>query len=62
MMGVSPVTVNRWENGKAKPSLMAQKQLYETCVDHQLDWAEYIVKREQLDENQHVIYHAFRNR
>ena len=26
-MGVSPVTVNRWENGKANPSFMAQKQL-----------------------------------
>ena len=24
LIGVSPVTVNRWENGKAKPSLMAQ--------------------------------------
>ncbi len=60
LMGVSPVTVNRWENGKAKPSLMAQKQLYEICVGHQLDLAEYIVEREQADENQHVLYHASR--
>ena len=60
LMGVSPVTVNRWENGKAKPSLMAQKQLYEICVGHQLDLAEYIVEREQADENQHVLYHACR--
>ena len=60
LMGVSPVTVNRWENGKAKPSLMAQKQLYEICVGHQLDLAAYIVEREQADENQHVLYHASR--
>ena len=60
LMGVSPVTVNRWENGKAKPSLMAQKQLYEICVGHQLDLAAYIVEREQADEEQHVLYHASR--
>ena len=50
LMGVSPVTVNRWENGKANPSLMAQNQLYQICVGHQLDLAEYIVQREQADE------------
>ena len=60
LMGVSPVTVNRWENGKAKPSLMAQKQLYEICVGHQLDLPAYIVEREQADKEQHVLYHASR--
>ena len=39
---------------------MAQKQLYEICVGHQLDLAAYIVEREQADENQHVLYHASR--
>ena len=60
LMGVSPVTVNRWENGKANPSLMAQNELYQICVGHQLDLAEYIIEREQADENQHVLYHASR--
>ena len=41
LMGVSPVTVNRWENGKANPSLMAQKQLYEISVNNHLDLADY---------------------
>lgn len=60
LMGVSPVTVNRWENGKANPSFMAQKQLYEICVNNQLDLAEYIVKRELEDNNRNVLYHASR--
>ena len=59
-MGVSPVTVNRWENGKANPSFMAQKQLYEICVNNQLDLAEYIEKRELEDNNRNVLYHASR--
>ena len=49
LMGVSPVTVNRWENGKANPSFMAQKQLYEI-----------IEKRELEDNNRNVLYHASR--
>lgn len=61
LMGVSPVTVNRWENGKSNPSFMAQKQLYEISVNNQLDLAEYIVEREQADENQNVFYHASRS-
>lgn len=60
LMGVSTVTVNRWENGKAKPSFMAQKQLYNICVDYHLDLADYIVEREKSDENRQVLYHASR--
>lgn len=60
LMGVSTVTVNRWENGKAKPSFMAQKQLYNICVDHHLDLADYIIEREKSDENRQVLYHASR--
>lgn len=32
-LGVSPVTVSRWENGKAKPTIMAQNMLYEKCKE-----------------------------
>ena len=59
-MGVSPVTVNRWENGKANPSFMAQKQLYNICVDHHLDLSDYIVERELSDDSRQVLYHASR--
>ncbi|MDD7271823.1 MAG: DUF3990 domain-containing protein [Spirochaetales bacterium] len=60
LMGISPVTVNRWENGKVNPSLMAQKQLYDICISHHLELSDYIVEREQADENMHVLYHASR--
>ena len=60
LIGISPVTVNRWENEKAKPSLMAQKQLYDICVSHKLDLADYIVEIEQIHENRSVLYHASR--
>ena len=60
LIGISPVTVNRWENEKAKPSLMAQKQLYDICVSHKLDLADYVVEREQIHENRSVLYHASR--
>lgn len=56
-MGVSPVTVNRWENGKAKPSLMAQKQMYELCVQNSIDLADFIVEQYSGD---HALYHASR--
>ena len=60
LMGISPVTVNRWENGKVNPSLMAQKQLYDICISHNLEFSDYIVAREQAVENMHVLYHASR--
>ncbi len=60
LMGISPVTVNRWENGKAHPSLMAQKELYGICVSHHLDLAEYIADRENTGGEDCVLYHASR--
>ena len=60
LMDISPVTINRWENGKVNPSLMAQKQLYDICISHHLELSDYIVEREQADENMHVLYHASR--
>lgn len=31
---VSFATVNRWENGKSKPSKMAQKLIFDFCKNH----------------------------
>ena len=39
---------------------MAQKQLYELCIDYQLDLAGYIAKREQVEGIHYVLYHASR--
>lgn len=32
-LGVSFVTVNRWENGKTSPSKLAQRQFKQFCED-----------------------------
>lgn len=32
-LGVSFATVNRWENGKTKPSKLAQRQFEQFCED-----------------------------
>ena len=33
-LGVSFATVNRWENGKTKPSKLAQRQFEQFCEEH----------------------------
>ena len=38
-MSVTPSTINRWENGKAKPNLTAMKKLKEFCDNNSLDYA-----------------------
>lgn len=61
MMGVSSITVNRWENEKASPSVMAQKQLYEICVKNHIDLIEFLMERELIKEKNNILYHASRN-
>ena len=34
---VSFATVNRWENGKNAPSMLAKKALYGFCLEHGVD-------------------------
>ena len=34
VLGVSFATVNRWENGKTKPSKLAQRQFEQFCKEH----------------------------
>lgn len=58
-LGVSPVTVNRWENGKAKPTVMAQNMLYEICKEAGVDLAGHIVKNYTI-EGKLILYHASR--
>lgn len=59
LLGVSPVTVNRWENGKAKPTVMAQNKLYEICKEFKVDLANYVMKRHEAEADS-VLYHASR--
>lgn len=59
-MGVSPVTVSRWENGKAAPSFMAQKQLYEFYQSYSLDLVDLIVSGSENLSGDMTLYHASR--
>lgn len=59
-MGVSPITVNRWENGKTKPTVMAQNMLYEMCKNANLDLADYIVEGYTSNDAGVFLYHASR--
>ena len=37
-LNVSFSSVNRWEGGRAKPNLVAMKNLKEFCVSHDIDF------------------------
>ena len=37
-LNVTFTTVNRWENGKARPNIKAMKALKQYCVEHDLPY------------------------
>ena len=41
---VAFATVNRWENGKTTPPPAAQKAMFEFCLHHNIDIADYIIR------------------
>ena len=59
-LGTTPLSINRWENGKTMPNRMAQTQLYNFCKERELDVVEIIVNaKEYTDENDKlVLYHG----
>ena len=60
VLGTTPLSINRWENGKTLPNRMAQTQLYNFCKERELDVVEIIVNaKEYTDENNKlVLYHG----
>lgn len=40
MINVSFSTVNRWEGGKAKPSLSAMKKIKKFCLENEINFAD----------------------
>ena len=60
VLGTTPLSINRWENGKTMPNRMAQTQLYNFCKERDLDVVEIIVNaKEYTDENHKlVLYHG----
>lgn len=59
-LGTTPLSINRWENGKHTPSAMAQKHLVSFCKEHHIPLAEMVIQTmgyEQHDERL-ILYHG----
>lgn len=46
-IGVTFATVNRWENGRAIPTKLAQATLYEYCKEHGVPVYQMILEKNQ---------------
>ena len=58
-LSTTPVSINRWENGKTIPNLMAQNQLLEFCKKYNIDMADAIIEKYKYnDDNKLVLYHG----
>lgn len=60
VIGTTTVSINRWENGKAKPNKLAQKQLYEFCQEYNIDLVDMILKNKKVPSTEEhlVLYHG----
>lgn len=60
-IGSTSVTVNRWENGKALPNLMAQQQIYYFAKTVNIDLCDYIINSIKPPESKNItLYHGSR--
>lgn len=58
-LGTTPLSVNRWENGKTMPNNMAQLQLFEFCKAHNIDLFSYVVDKVKSKEtDSFILYHG----
>ena len=59
-LGTTPLSINRWENGKTLPNRMAQTQLYNFCKEHAIDVAQLIIATKAYGDtdNKLVLYHG----
>ena len=59
-LGTTPLSINRWENGKTLPNRMAQTQLYNFCKDHAIDVTQLIIDTKAYGDtdNKLVLYHG----
>ena len=59
-LGTTPLSINRWENGKTLPNRMAQTQLYNFCKEHAIDIAQLIIDTKAYGDtdNKLVLYHG----
>jgi len=59
-LGTTPLSINRWENGKTAPNKMAQTNLYNFCKEREIDLAQLIVesKSASAEDNKLILYHG----
>lgn len=64
-IGVTFATVNRWENGRAMPTKLAQTTLYEYCKEHDVPVYQMILEKIKadadavsLDGDRILLYHG----
>ena len=59
-LGTTPLSINRWENGKTLPNRMAQTQLYHFCKERSIDITNIIVETKVSGDTDHklVLYHG----
>ena len=59
-LGTTPLSINRWENGKTIPNRMAQTQLYSFCKERAIDVTQIIIDTKTCDNNNDklVLYHG----
>ena len=60
VLGTTPLSINRWENGKTLPNRMAQTQLYNFCKDREINVVQLIIdtKAYENSDNKLVLYHG----
>lgn len=61
LLGTTAVSINRWENGKARPNQMAQKNIYQFCKERKIDVAEIVIesmRNGQANEGRTIFYHG----
>lgn len=59
-LGTTVLSINRWENGKSVPNKMAQRQLYQFCLDRGINIAGWIVKSKEYEhtDDRIILYHG----
>lgn len=60
MLGTTPLSINRWENGKTLPNKMAQAQIYNLCKEYNIDVTQLIIdtKAYTVTDNKLILYHG----
>lgn len=59
-LSTTPLSINRWENGKTNPNKMAQRQLFEFSKRYNIDLSDFIVRqvKQESDDNRIILYHG----